>query len=214
MTDVDDLTRIAAHEQPMRTLAGGAVVHLSAGMSLGDVEDLLRRAGVRPTDQNVIAAGRNGLRSSSTASLSLHQEDYHLERRPTVLCFWCEQPAESGGRTLVAAVDPARLADIAELRNTEVRFFRHSAGMWTPWRPLLERVLTRWWARIAEPDAHRDVEYRLPDGTIRHSMLPPTGALEAIEWAAGDVLLVNNRLAVHGREAIVSGKRVLHRWVA
>lgn len=214
MSEVVQRVHLAMARHRTRMLANGAAIHVSAEMALDDVVALLRDIDVVPSAKSVIAVDHGGLRSSTRARLSLHQEDYHLERRPRVLCFWCERTAMFGGRTLVSSVKPAELATMTEYRQAQVRYFRRSSQEWTPWRPLLERISTEWWARIALPDAHRNVECRSGDGDAFDDLQAMIGPVEAVDWSAGDVLVIDNRLGVHGREAIGPGSRSLHRWVA
>jgi len=181
---------------------------------MSDVEALLEEVGATPSTKNAIVVGSGGLWSDTRARLSLHQEDYHRAHRPKTLCFWCERPAASGGRTIVAPVDPARAAGIPEFRSARVRYFRRSVESWTPWRPLIECISNEWWLRIALADAHRDVECCDPDGTSRDDLHTLIGPADAVEWATGDALIIDNRLSVHGRETVGHGARILHRWVS
>lgn len=215
MSEIIDRVRSATAHLRSQCIADGTAVHVSSRLSMQDVEALLHEVGATPSTKNVIATGRGVLRSDSRSPLSLHQEDYHLIRRPKVLCFWCERPATSGGRTVVAPVDPGGAAEMSEFRHAQIRFFRRSTGEWTPWRPLVEPISNQWWLRIALPDAHREVECSEPGGTATqddlHTLIGPA---EAVEWAIGDALIIDNRLGVHGREMVSHGDRVLHRWVS
>ncbi len=214
MSDLIAKARSATAHLRSRTIAAGRAIHVSGGWSMCDVEALLGDIGATPSTKNVIAVGAGGLRSDTRARLSLHQEDYHQAQRPKIVCFWCEEPAASGGRTIVAPVDPARAASIPELRLARVRYFRRSVNSWTPWRPLVECISNQWWLRIALADAHRQVECCDPDGTSRYYDLRTLiGPVDAVEWAAGDALIIDNRLSVHGRERVGHGDRILHRWV-
>ncbi len=212
MTALKDATAALERLAPSRTLADGALTVASGEWSSSAVERLLDRVGSGRAVRTTIDSAAGGLRSHSLAPLSLHQEDYHLARRPQVLLLLCLTSDVAGGNTTVASVDVERIGNDPETRPVEVRFFRQSAQEWTPWRPLVEREDEEWWPRIALPDEHRRVEFRSQDQAIDVDICQLVGPEYEVAWQPGLLIAIDNRRAVHGRRPMSGGRRTLERW--
>lgn len=143
--------------------------------------------------------------------LSLHQEDYHLSVRPRFLALLCMENSVEGGQTTISALPPETIPE--ELRNQRIRFYRRSVREWTPWRRILEENEGRPWSRIALPDVHRMVEVSSGHAAFSDWIARLAAGAQPIAWDAGKLVVIDNRLSIHGREPMSGTARSLIRWV-
>lgn len=195
-----------------QSIAGGAAYRFDGDWTPESVERLLCEVSDAPVCANIIETDADGPRSNSPVPLSLHQEDYHLEDRPHLLALLCVESTTAGGETIVSRVDPSTIP--RSLRREQVRYYRHSAGDWTPWRPIVECVNRQPWPRITMVDVHREVELTGHRNVFDAFAERVEMRAEAIAWTPGTLVLIDNRTAVHGRRAMQNGRRKLMRWVA
>lgn len=196
---------------PSTPIVGGAAYCFDGGWTPESAQRLLEQAVGQIQDPNRIELYAPGARSNQAVALSLHQEDYHLEVRPRLLALLCLETDVKGGETIVSSLDPESIPE--GLRGAQIRFFRHSVGEWTPWRPVLEVHDGRLWPRIALPDVHRIVEVSFGQEALTAWFTRLEADAEPVSWAAGTLLIIDNRISVHGRRAMSGNARSLMRWV-
>lgn len=195
-------------------LAEGAAVWLPGTWKDDDLTNVIAAAtGCQPRRTPGIATDHSMLLSDSRSRLALHQEDYHLSERPRLLVLRCDKNTVQSGDTVISRVRPDDISGDPALSQVRLRFFRKRAQAWTPWRPLVEVRDGTCWTRIALPDVHRNVEASAHSQRVFALFARLTANAERCGWTPGAALVIDNRLALHGRLPMSDGSRWLSRWV-
>lgn len=196
---------------PCTPVIGGAAYRFAGSWTPDAVTRFLEQAFGNIRHSNRIDLHAEGQRSNQPVALSLHQEDYHLLIRPRLLALLCLENIVTGGETIVSSLNPESIPE--GLRDQRIRFYRRSVGEWTPWRPILEDNGLQLWPRIALPDVHRVVEVSSGHASFAAWIARLEADAKLVTWTAGTLLIIDNRISIHGRKAMSGSVRSLMRWV-
>lgn len=198
--------------------AGYCVSRLQPGLGWQAVVEIVSELlGVPPLDYdgtpdcagvNFVTLGLGAYRSGTQSALGLHQEGYADEQLHGWLAFYCVETYGQGGETLIvdarSALESLPGRTVSKLLNTEVRFSKPS-GIWTPWRPLLEKnVCGELLVRFAEPESgFREVDLR-PSSPSLLALMSNAFRRQAMahSWRAGDLVILDNLRYLHGRNRV------------
>lgn len=196
---------------PCTPVIGGAVYRFAGNWTPDAVTRFLEEAFGKIQHSNRIDLHAEGLWSNQPVALSLHQEDYHLPIRPRLLALLCLENIVAGGETIVSSLNPVSIPE--GLEDQQIRFYRRSVGEWTPWRPILEDNGGQLWPRIALPDVHRVVEVSSCHAVFAAWIARLEADAKSVTWKAGTLLIIDNRISIHGRKPMSGAVRSLMRWV-
>lgn len=168
----------------------------------------------------------------------LHGEMYYSDRPPRLLCFYCQAAPVRGGQTtlcdgLMAAERlEGRVSDF--FRNNLLKYIRRDdAGCSEYLCPafiagangivFINNILPVFTDELTRNEKGVDVSGQSPSLILRTetgARLPLDLVLEIrselekmtidVEWESGDILLVDNRRAMHGRRRLIEGKREIY----
>lgn len=150
----------------------------------------------------------SGKLSSTNAGLSLHQEGYEQDIRPKFICLLCIEPGK-GGNVILSRFQKTTIPLIKE---GKIKFFRTSSGRWTEWSSIVEEIEQETWIRIAVSDVHRKVKVKGCDKSIEYLNDELKNNQIEVEWEKNKLIIIDNRIAFHGRKEILEGPRTLLRY--
>ena len=150
-------------------------------------------------------------RVGGTGFIPLHIDFVNASHPPDIVAFYCEREDMLGGGASILANKAATLAKLSEaiveqLRETEVhegKFFAlRNLGVECNPFPLLDNRFLRFTGKKLCDDgafSGRDILLRVEEAAMQVAM--------RVTLRAGDVLLINQRECLHGRERLVRDTR-------